>query len=257
MKKNAFVTGLPVAFAVILAALGALCGAVVHVATDEAFYLDESRLAVARYLGREIGEDGLTELDETAVTKYVGLTREEQREFAEQVSLFIRMPLATFENFDILNERERQHMRDVRDLIVHAERVARAFMSVATALAVAGAWTGAGLKRRKRVALLGALAGFGALALIAGGAVLAMNTSGFERLFVLMHETLFTNDLWLLNPSTDVLIRMMPQPLFERALALVLAQAGATLAVTLALLAASHLLVCGMIQRNLTGKVSA
>lgn len=39
-----------------------------------------------------------------------------------------------------------------------------------------------------------------------------------------MHRMLFINDNWLLNPATDILIRMMPQNLFETALADVLGQ---------------------------------
>lgn len=43
-------------------------------------------------------------------------------------------------------------------------------------------------------------------------------------MFVGMHRMLFINDNWLLNPATDILIRMMPQNLFETALADVLGQ---------------------------------
>ena len=32
----------------------------------------------------------------------------------------------------------------------------------------------------------------------------------FNRLFILFHRIAFTNDLWLLNPRTDLLIRLMP-----------------------------------------------
>lgn len=36
----------------------------------------------------------------------------------------------------------------------------------------------------------------------------------FNRLFVLLHELLFTNDLWLLDPRTDLLIALMPEGMF-------------------------------------------
>ena len=32
--------------------------------------------------------------------------------------------------------------------------------------------------------------------------------------FVLLHKLLFTNDLWLLNPQTDLLIALMPEGMF-------------------------------------------
>ena len=254
MKKNAAVTVLLIAAAVVLAALGALCGAVVHVAADPNFYARDSRLAVARYMGLEPGEDGLTDEDEAAVTRYVGLTREEQEEFAWRFALNVRLPGATFADFEILQAHEQQHMRDVRDLIVLSERVARVCTTLAAILAIAAAWTGTGLARRLRTGLLGAVCGIGLLALSAGGFALAMNTAGFERLFVLMHKMLFTNDLWLLNPSTDILIRMMPQPLFEMALLRVIARAGASFGAAALVLAALYGLVGGMIRRNVAQK---
>ena len=36
----------------------------------------------------------------------------------------------------------------------------------------------------------------------------------FNSLFVLFHRIAFTNDLWLLNPQTDLLIRLMPIEFF-------------------------------------------
>jgi len=56
----------------------------------------------------------------------------------------------------------------------------------------------------KGVAFL--LATFGALAV-----VVAIN---FDRAFVIFHEIFFDNDLWLLDPGTDLLINMMPQQFF-------------------------------------------
>lgn len=39
-------------------------------------------------------------------------------------------------------------------------------------------------------------------------------TSNFNRYFTLFHEILFTNDLWLLDPRTDILIQMLPLNFF-------------------------------------------
>ena len=36
----------------------------------------------------------------------------------------------------------------------------------------------------------------------------------FSSLFVLFHKLAFTNDLWLLDPQTDLLIRLMPLEFF-------------------------------------------
>lgn len=36
----------------------------------------------------------------------------------------------------------------------------------------------------------------------------------FSKYFTIFHEILFTNDLWLLNPKTDILIQMLPLNFF-------------------------------------------
>lgn len=36
----------------------------------------------------------------------------------------------------------------------------------------------------------------------------------FDGAFALLHQTVFPNDLWLLDPRTDLMIQLMPQPFF-------------------------------------------
>jgi integral membrane protein (TIGR01906 family) len=36
----------------------------------------------------------------------------------------------------------------------------------------------------------------------------------FTRYFTIFHEIFFNNDLWILNPNTDLLIQMLPEPFF-------------------------------------------
>ncbi|MBQ8201849.1 MAG: TIGR01906 family membrane protein [Clostridia bacterium] len=45
-------------------------------------------------------------------------------------------------------------------------------------------------------------------------AVILLACIDFNSLFVLFHKLAFTNDLWLLNPQTDLLIRLMPIEFF-------------------------------------------
>lgn len=240
------ITALLCALAALLAAVSSLLAAAAGIARDESFYLDDSRRAVAVYLGREPGRT-LTEDDEAAVTRYVGLTREEQSPVARRIAKDMRLPDAAFEQgLDVLNAREQQHLRDVRDIVLHARSLSGALTALAAALAVAAAWTDAGMKKRARPALLGALCAAGVLALLALVLAAALFAGGFAPLFVGMHKLLFDNDFWLLDPERDILIRMMPQPLFEAALGRLLAAAGGVLAATLAALAALY----GMIRRN-------
>jgi integral membrane protein (TIGR01906 family) len=40
-------------------------------------------------------------------------------------------------------------------------------------------------------------------------------TLDFTKYFIMFHELFFTNDLWLLDPRTDVLIQMLPEVFFR------------------------------------------
>ena len=45
-------------------------------------------------------------------------------------------------------------------------------------------------------------------------AVIILACIDFNSLFVLFHQVAFRNDLWLLDPQTDLLIRLMPIEFF-------------------------------------------
>ena len=68
-------------------------------------------------------------------------------------------------------------------------------------------------QRPESESLRGAKRALGVLSLIAAGLALwaAVN---FDGLFVTFHRAAFRNELWLLNPRTDLLIRLMPQEMF-------------------------------------------
>ena len=243
MKGLSGATGALVCLAVLLAALGAVLGAVRSVAVDETLYGAQARLAVMDELGLA------SEAEASAV---IGLDAPAQDELARRIAKSMAQPEADFA-FEPLNEREQAHMRDVHALIQAAQRAAQLCVGIAAGLAVAAAWTGARLRRRRRAVLLG---GACAAVLLAIAACAGMR-GGFTPAFYRMHELLFTNDLWLMNPETDVLIRMMPQLLFERAAVSVAQRAGVSFAVICALLAAVYLVVGGMIRRNLSEREQA
>jgi len=243
MNKLTWITNILACLMVILAALGAVCGAAVMVATDEFFYGRMSRSAV---------EDTLDLGDLVNVTKpmtdYVGLSLDEHYAFAEEMAAFMRGE--TDAQPEILNEKERTHMLDVRSLVRLAQTLSKGFMTVAAGIAVVIAWTSA--MEKKKGLPFGTIVGM----LIIAGAVLGvyalLHTQGFEALFVRFHEIFFTNDLWLMNPETDILIRMMPQLLFERAGLEVVRLALQSFLITWMLLMAVYFIVGGMIRRQMT-----
>ena len=109
-------------------------------------------------------------------------------------------------------------MLDVRALTTSAAGMSRTYFTIAVVLAVATAWTGARLKRSVLPRLVGGLTAVTLIMVLVQNIVSQVTSGGFETLFVQMHEAIFTNDLWLMDPATDILIRMMPQELFEQAL---------------------------------------
>ena len=141
-------------------------------------------------------------------------------------------------------------MLDVRGLILLAQKASQLCMTASAALAVVIAWMSA--RERRRGLPPGVIAGLLIVAALAGGAYALLHVSGFERIFTGMHELLFTNDLWLMDPQTDILIRMMPQRLFERAGMELAYLALKSIVITWVLLCMVYMLVGGMIRRNLT-----
>lgn len=239
MKMLSWMTGILVCAAVLLAALGALGGAVDQMAADETFYGGMSRAAVAEYLNTQ---------EDAQVTAYIGMDEAAQGEFAAQMAAF--MAGKTDAQPDVLSEKEQQHMSDVRALTQAAAKLSKLCMTFAAVLVVVAAWTGARLEKRTLPKMAGALSAVTIIMLIVQRVVSRIAGGGFEDLFVQMHEMLFTNDLWLMNPETDIIIRMMPQPLFEQALANGASQALRMLIIVLVMLIAVHEMVGRMIRRH-------
>lgn len=103
---------------------------------------------------------------------------------------------------------EQQHMADCRALFV-LDREVLLFSAMATAALMGACWA---LRDRRRAAQ-GFLAGSGALLAVALGVIL-WGVIDFDGLFILFHQLSFDNGLWLLDPATDLLIRLMPTRFF-------------------------------------------
>ena len=103
---------------------------------------------------------------------------------------------------------EAAHMTDCQRLIGLDGIVTLALLAALAVCASLGLRKGDRRRFRK-----GFLTGTGVLAaLIAAGAIWAL--IDFDGLFTTFHHLAFTNDLWLLDPRTDLLIRLMPEEFF-------------------------------------------
>lgn len=241
MKKMAWMTGILTGLMVLLAALGAVGVAVRSIAGDETFYAAQSRQAVMQAHGFASEEE---------VTAYIGLDAAQQEALGRDLAAYVTGRSDALPS-DVLNGNESQHMMDVRSIVAAMDNMSRMYLTLAAALAVVTAWTGARLRQRCRPKLIGSLAAVGLLMLIVMNTVNEIASGGFAQMFVAMHEVLFANDLWLMDPATDVLIRMMPQQLFEQALANGANQALRMLLIAWAALIALHEIILNMIRRHL------
>ena len=107
------------------------------------------------------------------------------------------------------NDREAAHMADCRALISLDRTVM--ILSGACVLVLSGA----GILARRNVKAFCRGMIWGLRIVLAAAAVLAAwALADFDGFFVAFHRIAFTNDGWLLDPRTDLLIRLMPERFF-------------------------------------------
>ena len=139
-----------------------------------------------------------------------GISAEELRDADEALANYLRGDASAL-NGSPFNAVEIAHMRDCFDLFVLLREVATACAVLAAVCLIAGKCV-----RVRRGAVLAAAA----LALFLA-ALAAWGILDFDSLFTAFHRLLFTNELWLLNPETDLLIRICPQSMFAAMAAMI------------------------------------
>lgn len=127
----------------------------------------------------------------------------------------------------VFNDKEKAHMEDVRNLFEEGYKVRR--FSAAVSLAILSAVLF--FRRRALGMAMMSSSAISVAAILVLGLLVYLN---FEKLFVDFHLIAFDNDLWLLDPSTDVLIQMLPSSFFlditKRILVIWLVLTGVTFA---------------------------
>lgn len=109
---------------------------------------------------------------------------------------------------EIFGQREKDHMVDVQNLFLAGFRV----RNISLLLLLGSLYVLYRKGSRSLTARALAFASWLPLSLaLALGLVVSLD---FSRYFVIFHEIFFDNDLWLLNPNTDILIQMLPEGFF-------------------------------------------
>lgn len=156
---------------------------------------------------------------EAGVLEYAGISGEDLARLDEALADCLRgnpgaldVNAEVFgENRPAFNEKERIHMEDCRQLFILLRRV----LAVAAVLGVSALIAGVRLLRDRRRIRLAAWIAPLVLALPLG--VFAISAAfDFNSAFNFFHEMLFTNDLWLLDPRTDLLIHICPSSMFMK-----------------------------------------
>lgn len=118
------------------------------------------------------------------------------------------------ENRQVFNEREIAHMLDVKDLFQFAAKVRNiALTSIVILLIILYFSSNRKLFRYLAASYLTA-AGLLLLLLIIAVPIIQSNFTYYWDQF---HYLFFDNDLWILNPETDIMIQMVPEPFFNQA----------------------------------------
>ncbi len=152
--------------------------------------------------------------DKYDITRVTGLDKSELNKVAEGLIAYwnsgdeyISLTVTrNGESFELFNEREAGHLKDVKGLFRLCYYVLSGTLIYALAyFSTVFFW----LKDRRRLAF--GLVGGGGLTLVLMLVLGLFIAIDFDRFFLQFHLLSFANDLWMLDPATDYLIMLFPQ----------------------------------------------
>ena len=115
------------------------------------------------------------------------------------------------ETQDFFNEQDRLHLADVRNLFLGGLKLRNYAVILATILMIVLRAKKADFRRLVPIGYLQALFVYLILTAILGVAM----SIDFTSCFTLFHKLFFTNNLWIFDPETDYMIRMLPEGFFS------------------------------------------
>lgn len=114
------------------------------------------------------------------------------------------------EEREFFNEREIAHMEDVQGLFLGAIFLRRLCLGIIAASIILLVLAKSDIKHLlpKMICI-----GTGLFFFLIAALSLIISTD-FTKYFIIFHKIFFDNDLWILDPSTDLLINIVPEPFF-------------------------------------------
>jgi len=148
-----------------------------------------------------------------------GLPREEFRRATDQIVDYFNGPDEWLDvrvqwegrEVSLYKEREVLHMRDVKGLVRGVYAAGLWTGGYVVLFAVAGAL----LARRRFLPVLASGVKWSAIGSVAVIVLVGIaSLVAFDPIFTAFHKLSFSNDLWLLDPNTDYLLKMFPEGFF-------------------------------------------
>lgn len=112
---------------------------------------------------------------------------------------------------EFFNDREKAHMEDVRRLFLGGLKLRWCALLVCSISSVLIIRENQNYKRSLATSFLVCVACVIGITGFLGGLI----ATDFTKYFTIFHEIFFDNDLWLLDPRTDLMIRMLPEGFFS------------------------------------------
>jgi len=113
------------------------------------------------------------------------------------------------EEREVFNKREKDHMIDVKRLFQMSDSIKGVLFGSVLFVIGMTIWRG------RPDYLVGVVQKQAIISLVLAGGMLAISLTNFSKAFIKFHKIFFTNDLWILDPRTDTLIQMLPEPFFK------------------------------------------
>ena len=157
-------------------------------------------------------------------TAHLGVSYQRYGEYAHALSQYLdgKADAVQVKNPDTgemesaFSVKENLHLSDVKGIVTGLKIMRYAGGGLVIAV-LAALWFLWGRNRRSQL-LSQAVRGFAMASLallLAALALLIWGLADFTGLFWAFHQIVFSNDLWLLNPQTDLLVALMPEPFFS------------------------------------------
>ncbi len=119
---------------------------------------------------------------------------------------------AKIDGFDreVFNEREKLHMVDVKRLFVNSTKIRNYSLVLLLVILPLMLWRSKKLLFQALSSIKYVFTGIISLIVLIGILMIV----DFNKYFTWFHLLFFSNDLWILNPETDILINMVPEVFF-------------------------------------------